>query len=174
MLLQLLVIYISLHINTAAVLRLHPRPSHLSLHHTISKKLNCDDDCGAHYSHSNKLKFSSLIVGSHRDSLFTLKGGKIVHKEVKAEQTNVIAFSNLFYKAKDSYLNILPATRIHLTLIVFTTVVHLLGLPAPALFALDPSKLLPQIWRPITSCTYYGPPRYLNLLAPVFHKLYLY
>jgi hypothetical protein len=43
-------------------------------------------------------------------------------------------------------------------MIMFTTLVHLLGLPAPALFSLDVSKILPQLWRPLTAVSYFGAP----------------
>ena len=34
---------------------------------------------------------------------------------------------------------------------------HVIGLPAPALFGLDKSRLL-EVWRPITAVAYFGPP----------------
>lgn len=50
-----------------------------------------------------------------------------------------------------------PATRVYLLLCVFCTLTECIGLPAPALFAIDNSKLY-QIWRPFTSVAYLGPP----------------
>jgi hypothetical protein len=50
-----------------------------------------------------------------------------------------------------------PATRLHLLLSLFCTLVQLLGLPAAQLFSLDASRPL-EIWRPITTMTYFGPP----------------
>ena len=50
-----------------------------------------------------------------------------------------------------------PATRIYLLLCIFCTLVHIVGLPAPALFSLDRSRLY-EIWRPFTAVSYLGPP----------------
>ena len=61
-------------------------------------------------------------------------------------------------KARATFLDIQPATRAHLSLVLFTTLVNLVGLPAPEMFALIPSKIIPQIWRPVTAVTYLGTP----------------
>jgi hypothetical protein len=50
-----------------------------------------------------------------------------------------------------------PATRLHLMLSIFCTLFHMLGLPAAQLFSLEISRPL-EIWRVITSMTYFGPP----------------
>jgi hypothetical protein len=50
-----------------------------------------------------------------------------------------------------------PATRLHLLLSLLCTFVQLLGLPAAQLFPLDPSRPY-EVWRIITSMTYFGPP----------------
>ena len=71
-------------------------------------------------------------------------------------------------KARSAFLDVLPASRLHLSLILFTTAVHLLGLPAPAWFALDVSKIVPQVWRLLTAVTYLGPPSMSSA-----HSLYL-
>jgi hypothetical protein len=53
--------------------------------------------------------------------------------------------------------SVLPATRSYIILIIFCTVVHLIGLPAPEYFGLDWSKLH-HFWRPFTSVGYFGTP----------------
>ena len=63
-------------------------------------------------------------------------------------------------KTQAAFLDILPASRLHFSLILFATLVHLAGLPAPALFSLDFSKIFTQLqlWRPLTAVAYLGPP----------------
>lgn len=50
-----------------------------------------------------------------------------------------------------------PATRVYVFLIIFCSLVHVTGLPAPALFAIDRTRLF-ELWRPFTSVSYLGPP----------------
>lgn len=50
-----------------------------------------------------------------------------------------------------------PATRFYLLLSLFCTVIHLVGLPAPALFSLNVNQLY-QVWRPFTAVSYFGAP----------------
>ena len=45
----------------------------------------------------------------------------------------------------------------YLLIAAFCTLVHMVGLPAPELFNLEKSKLY-EIWRPITSVSYFGAP----------------
>ena len=58
---------------------------------------------------------------------------------------------------KEVLSQIAPATRAYLLVCAFCTLVHIVGLPAPEIFALDKSKLY-EIWRPITSVAYFGAP----------------
>jgi hypothetical protein len=58
-------------------------------------------------------------------------------------------------KVRDGLAQIKPATRAYLFATLFCTVVHLTGLPAPALFSLDISKWY-ELWRPITAVSYLG------------------
>lgn len=79
-------------------------------------------------------------------SLLRLRGGDVI----QGRKTK-----SLFKTIKDTLENIKPATRVYLMLCIFCTIVHLVGLPAPALFGLDISKIY-ELWRPITSMTYLG------------------
>jgi Der1-like family len=58
---------------------------------------------------------------------------------------------------KEVLAQIAPATRAYLLMCTFCTIVHVVGLPAPELFSLSTSKLY-ELWRPITSVAYFGPP----------------
>ncbi len=58
---------------------------------------------------------------------------------------------------KEKLDQIKPATRYYLLLVIFCTLVHLVGLPAPALFSINFSKFY-EIWRPFTSVAYFGAP----------------
>ena len=60
-------------------------------------------------------------------------------------------------KVADYFRSVLPITRSYLFLTLFCTIIHLIGLPAPKLFALDISKLY-EIWRPLTAISYFGTP----------------
>ena len=79
-------------------------------------------------------------------SLVRLRGGDVI----QGRKTK-----SLFKTIKETLENIKPATRMYLMLCIFCTIVHLVGLPAPALFGLDITKIY-EIWRPITSMTYLG------------------
>ena len=57
----------------------------------------------------------------------------------------------------DKIKEIHPATRSHFLLAILCTLLHVSGLSTPNLFALDSSRPL-QLWRPLTSCAYLGPP----------------
>lgn len=58
---------------------------------------------------------------------------------------------------KEYVAQVKPATRAYMLLIIFCTLVHIVGLPAPNLFALDITKLY-EFWRPITAMAYLGGP----------------
>ncbi len=60
-------------------------------------------------------------------------------------------------KVKEVFAKIEPATRVYLLITLFCTIVHMAGLPAKALFALDSSKWY-EFWRPVTSIAYLGAP----------------
>jgi hypothetical protein len=59
--------------------------------------------------------------------------------------------------AKEALSQVAPATRAYLLVCAFCTIIHCVGLPAPELFNLEKSKLH-ELWRPITSVSYFGPP----------------
>lgn len=58
---------------------------------------------------------------------------------------------------KEMIAGIKPATRLYLGLCVFCTLVHVIGLPAPELFALSASRVW-ELWRPFTAMAYLGAP----------------
>lgn len=70
---------------------------------------------------------------------------------------NVSQKKSILKTVKESLDQVYPATRLYLLLSLFCTIVHVIGLPAPALFALDKSRLW-EIWRPFTSLAYLGAP----------------
>jgi len=59
--------------------------------------------------------------------------------------------------AKELIADVKPATRLYMALCIFCTLIHITGLPAPALFNLDKSRIL-EIWRPFTAMAYLGGP----------------
>lgn len=59
--------------------------------------------------------------------------------------------------AKETFNGVRPVTRMYLSLILFTTVVHCIGLPAPELFSLNMASIM-QVWRFFTSVAYLGGP----------------
>ena len=63
--------------------------------------------------------------------------------------------------ANDALNQVAPATRAYLLVCAFCTIIHMIGLPAPELFNLEKSRWF-EIWRPITSMSYFGPPRSVN------------
>lgn len=89
---------------------------------------------------------SDAIVPVKINKLIGIRGGDVI----QGRKTK-----SLFKTVKDTLDNIKPATRVYLITCIFCTIVHLVGLPAPALFGLDITKIY-EIWRPITSMTYLG------------------
>lgn len=78
------------------------------------------------------------------------RGGEV--KQIKGKKA-----VGLGEKARNLLAGVQPVTKVYLFLTVFCALVHMLGLPAPVLFGLDHTKLL-ELWRPITSMSYLGPP----------------
>ncbi len=60
-------------------------------------------------------------------------------------------------QGKDAFNSVKPVTRMYLSLIMLTTLVHCIGLPAPELFSLNMQNIL-QVWRFFTSVAYLGGP----------------
>jgi hypothetical protein len=77
-----------------------------------------------------------------------LRGGEVISGKKK---------KSVLKQGKEILDQVKPATRVYLVLCILCTLVECIGLPAPALFAIDRSKLY-EIWRPFTSVAYLGPP----------------
>ena len=132
------------------------------------------------HSLSPTLTRNSPLYTSKSESKSTSKSRDLPHRVETAEEVlrlrggeavapgHTQLAPSLGDKARSAFLDVLPASRLHLSLILFTTAVHLLGLPAPAWFALDVSKIVPQVWRLLTAVTYLGPPSMSSA-----HSLYL-
>ena len=58
---------------------------------------------------------------------------------------------------KEMMAQVKPATRVYMILSLLCTFVHMLGLPAPELFALSASRIW-ELWRPFTAMAYLGGP----------------
>jgi len=105
--------------------------------------------CGPSIACSSRI---SLLRDSNRrrtlDGVLSLRGGDGIKKPKK---------KSTFKQIKELLDQVKPATRAYLLLCIFCTLVHVTGLPAPALFGLDISKLW-QVWRPLTSMAYLGAP----------------
>jgi hypothetical protein len=93
-------------------------------------------------------KYFNPIV-RNQNTLTSKKTSLVVKKPF--ENDSISSF--LYEKLK----NVPPATRLHLILSLLCTFIHLLGFPAPQLFSLELSRPF-EIWRVITSMTYFGPP----------------
>lgn len=76
-------------------------------------------------------------------------------------------------KVKEVYLNIPPATRVHLTLVLIVTVLSL-GLIDPTLLVLDLGRTVRglQIWRPFTAAAFLGTPSMSWLTSTYFMVQY--
>lgn len=72
-------------------------------------------------------------------------------------------------KAKAVIADIKPVTRAYTILILLCSLVQMVGLPAPAWFGVDGSRLL-EVWRPITASAYFGPPS-LSLINSLYFLL---
>lgn len=104
--------------------------------------------------HKYRDRYDELFACEETSALFRVRGG-----DNRDGQPGAVI--NIWEKAKNTYTDILPGTRLHLSLILITTAAHLIGLPAPLLFSLpvslSPSHLL-QLWRPFTAVSYLGVP----------------
>ena len=85
-------------------------------------------------------------------SVLKLRGG------AKAAKVNSLNERKSTMKGiKEAFGGVMPATRWYISLVIFTTLVHCVGLPAPEMFGIDANRLL-QLWRPLTSMAYLGGP----------------
>jgi len=64
---------------------------------------------------------------------------------------------SLLKTIKEGLAEVKPATRVYMLLSVACTLVHMVGLPAPELFALSASRWF-ELWRPLTAMAYLGGP----------------
>ena len=92
----------------------------------------------------NEIQSSSIS----KTAVVQLRGGQVISGKKK---------KSILKTAKELLDQVKPATRAFLLLSLFCTLVHLVGLPAPALFGLDITRLY-EIWRPFTSVAYLGAP----------------
>ncbi len=111
---------------------------------------------------------SSYLTSVDLSSIVAIRGGK-AGVSVKGKKVTLICFHKLFLelnrsqpigilqKIRESLQSIERITRSYLLLTLFCTVVHLIGLPAPKIFALDVNRIF-EIWRPFTSISYFGAP----------------
>jgi Der1-like family len=90
-------------------------------------------------------------IASKLDKYLSIRGGEVISKGKKAKKKSPLK------AVKEALAQVAPATRAYLLVCGFCTLVHVLGLPAPELFNLERSKLY-ELWRPITSVSYFGPP----------------
>lgn len=60
-------------------------------------------------------------------------------------------------KGREVYKQIPLINRYYLTVILFCTAVHMIGLPAPDLFSLNAGRFF-DLWRYFTSAAYFGAP----------------
>jgi len=58
---------------------------------------------------------------------------------------------------QEVFAQVKPATRVYMVLSILCTLVHIVGLPAPELFALSGARLW-ELWRPFTAMAYLGGP----------------
>jgi hypothetical protein len=96
----------------------------------------------------NVCKQQSLQSSPLLSTILSLHGGQVISGKKK---------KSLLKTMKEQLDQVKPATRMFLLLSIFCTIVHLIGLPAPALFGLDITKVY-EIWRPFTSVAYLGAP----------------
>lgn len=85
------------------------------------------------------------------EPLLRLRGGEMI-KRGKTRKKQGAAGA-----LKEIFMDIAPSTRRYLSLCLFCTAVHCVGLPAPTMFNLDKTKLY-QLWRPFTAVSYFGAP----------------
>ena len=78
------------------------------------------------------------------------KGKAVKSKGLSTKKSAIKSVQEVLVQVK-------PATRFYMALSLFCTLVHMTGLPAPALFNLDMSRLW-EIWRPLTAVAYLGAP----------------
>ena len=101
---------------------------------------------------SNSNSYSNLnnrkSINDNNNLILKIRGGDVIKgKKTKSALKSI----------KEMIASVKPATRFYLFIILFCTIIHVLGLPAPALFNIDKSRII-EIWRPITAMAYLGGP----------------
>jgi hypothetical protein len=100
-------------------------------------------------SNSNTISISNKnSINSNNNNVISIRGGDVI----KGKKTK-----SALKSMKEMIASVKPATRSYLFVILFCTIVHVLGLPAPALFNIDKSRIY-ELWRPITAMAYLGGP----------------
>eukprot|EP01031_Cornospumella_fuschlensis_P035897 gene35897-43542_t len=100
-------------------------------------------------------------VGHHiAQKLLQIRGGKMIKGQ------KIKGFAE---KTKEAYKQVPMINRYYLTLILLCTLVHMTGLPAPELFSLSIPNIM-QIWRPLTSLAYFGPPS-MSLAQSIYYLI---
>ena len=120
----------------------------------ISKNTLNDDDMNINKfirKNKNNIIIKSSNINFNNKKLLNIRGGEMISRGKKRKKKSI--FNLLIETLND----IAPATRKYLLLCIFCTIIHIIGLPAPNLFSLDSNKLY-EIWRPITSISYFGAP----------------
>jgi len=67
-----------------------------------------------------------------------------------------IKITGIKEKIQNTFAQIQPVSRYYLYVSLFCTLIHLVGLPAPAWFSLNANRWY-ELWRPITTLSYLGP-----------------
>ncbi len=78
-------------------------------------------------------------------------------------------FGAQFKFALKQFYEVKLITRLYVMLIAFCTATHLIGLPAPVMYALDISRFY-EIWRPFTASAFFGSPS-LSLVNNLYFLL---
>ena len=99
--------------------------------------------------HSSSITINkNNVIKKSMNAVVGIRGGDVI----KGKKTK-----SALKSMKEIIASVKPATRCYLFVILFCTIVHVLGLPAPALFNIDKSRIY-ELWRPITAMAYLGGP----------------
>lgn len=77
--------------------------------------------------------------------------------ESKRGRVNFAKAPSALIRVRDAFLSVKPVTRAFISATLVTAAVHMTGLPAPRLFALN-IRRLHELWRVFTAATYLGGP----------------
>lgn len=113
----------------------------------------CDSSATSTLSTSPIFSGNRLFMSKKAIDIGTFRSGAYPGQKQKAKevrQSPLQWFSQVLSEVK-------PITRYHMLLSVTLSCLQLLGLPASQMFALNMNKLY-EIWRPLTSIAYLGPP----------------